>query len=55
MNGERAFSVGSPISDLQAPIGPGFSRPKRKRTFTGLKPSEIKIVEASIPEPLREA
>ena len=55
MNGERAHSVGTPISDLQGPIGPGFSRPKHKRTFTGLKASEIKNVEASIPEPLREA
>jgi hypothetical protein len=52
---ERKPSVGAPIADLQGPIGPGFSRPKHKRTFTGLGPSEIKNVEASIPEPLREA
>ncbi|KAJ5391733.1 hypothetical protein N7509_007223 [Penicillium cosmopolitanum] len=52
---ERKPSVGVPIADLQGPVGPGFSRPKHKRTFTGLGPSEIKNVEASIPEPLREA
>ncbi|KAJ5793836.1 Phosphorylase [Penicillium paradoxum] len=52
---ERKPSVGAPIADLQGPIGPGFSRPKHKRTFTGLGPAEIKHVEASIPEPLREA
>ncbi|KAJ6143590.1 hypothetical protein N7471_003043 [Penicillium samsonianum] len=52
---ERRSSVGAPIADLQGPVGPGFSRPKHKRTFTGFGPSEIKNVEASIPEPLREA
>lgn len=52
---ERRPSVGAPIADLQGPVGPGFSRPKHKRTFTGLGPAEIKNVEASIPEPLREA
>ncbi|KAJ9481987.1 hypothetical protein VN97_g11465 [Penicillium thymicola] len=52
---ERRLSVGAPIDDLQGPVGPGFSRPKHKRTFTGLGPAEIKNVEASIPEPLREA
>ncbi|KAJ5135421.1 Phosphorylase [Penicillium bovifimosum] len=52
---ERRPSVGAPIADLQGPVGPGFSRPKHKRTFTGLGPAEIKHVEASIPEPLREA
>ncbi|KAJ5975751.1 hypothetical protein N7481_009458 [Penicillium waksmanii] len=52
---ERKPSVGVPIDDLQGPVGPGFSRPKHKRTFTGFGPSEIKSVEASIPEPLREA
>ncbi|KAJ9298273.1 CAZyme family GT35 [Paecilomyces variotii] len=52
---ERRPSIGAPISDLQGPIGPGFSRPKHRRTFTGFGPSEIKSVEASIPEPLREA
>ncbi|CAI7642962.1 unnamed protein product [Penicillium pancosmium] len=52
---ERKPSVGVPIADLQGPVGPGFSRPKHKRTFTGFGPSEIKNVEASIPEPLREA
>lgn len=51
---ERKPSVGAPIS-LQGPVGPGFSRPKHKRTYTGFGPAEIKSVEASIPEPLREA
>jgi starch phosphorylase len=52
---ERRPSVGAPIADLQGPVGPGFNRPKHKRTFTGFGPAEIKNVEASIPEPLREA
>ncbi|KAK2735273.1 Non-essential glycogen phosphorylase [Onygenales sp. PD_40] len=52
---ERRQSVGAPISDLKGPIGPGFSRPKHKRTFTGLGAKDIKIAEASIPEPQREA
>lgn len=47
--------MGAPISDITGPVGPGFSRPKHKRTFTGLGPTEIKKVEASIPEPQREA
>ncbi|OJJ49906.1 hypothetical protein ASPZODRAFT_139252 [Penicilliopsis zonata CBS 506.65] len=52
---ERRPSVGTPISELQGPVGPGFSRPKHKRTFTGFGPAEIKSVEASLPENLREA
>ena len=52
---ERKLSVGAPISDLQGPVGPGFTRPKHKRTFTGFGPGEIKNVEASIPEAQREA
>ncbi|PKY08846.1 glycogen phosphorylase [Aspergillus campestris IBT 28561] len=52
---ERRPSIGAPVSELQGPVGPGFSRPKHKRTFTGFGPAEIKSVEASIPEPLREA
>ena len=47
--------MGAPISELTGPVGPGFSRPKHKRTFTGFGPGEIKSVEASIPEPQREA
>jgi glycogen phosphorylase len=48
--------MGAPISSLmQGPIGPGFSRRKHKRTFTGFGAGEIKSVEASIPEPQREA
>ncbi|KAJ6145755.1 Glycogen/starch/alpha-glucan phosphorylase [Penicillium chermesinum] len=52
---ERRPSIGAPIADLQGPIGPGFSRPKHKRTFTGFGANDIKTVEASIPEQLREA
>lgn len=52
---ERKASYGAPISELMGPVGPGFSRPKLRRTFTGLAPAEIKSVEASIPEQLREA
>ncbi|RAO66085.1 uncharacterized protein BHQ10_002097 [Talaromyces amestolkiae] len=50
---ERKPSIGVPVAELQA-VGPGFSRPKHKRTFTGFGPAEIKAVEASIPEHLRE-
>lgn len=52
---ERKPSMGAPISQLQGPVGPGFERPKHKRTATGLAPSEIKSVESSIPEAQREA
>ncbi|KAL5342388.1 glycosyl transferase [Aspergillus crustosus] len=52
---ERRPSVGAPVSSLQGPIGPGFSRPKHKRNYTGFGRAEIKSVEASIPEKLREA
>jgi len=38
------------------PVGPqGMTRPKHKRTVTGLGPAEIKSIEASIPEPQRDA
>ncbi|PCG91152.1 Glycogen/starch/alpha-glucan phosphorylase [Penicillium occitanis (nom. inval.)] len=49
---ERKPSIGVPVAELQA-VGPGFSRPKHKRTYTGFGPAEIKVVEASIPEHLR--
>ncbi|KAF2731304.1 glycogen phosphorylase-like protein [Polyplosphaeria fusca] len=52
---ERRPSTSAPLSDLKGPIGPAFTRPKHKRTVTGFGPSEIKSVEASIPEPQREA
>jgi starch phosphorylase len=52
---ERRPSVGAPVSSLQGPIGPGFSRPKHKRNYTGFGRAEIKSVEASIPDALREA
>ena len=52
---ERRPSVGAPPSDpLVGPIGPGFSRPKHKRTFTGFGAQEIKSVESSIPDARRE-
>jgi len=48
--------VGVPIVDIQGSVAPsGISRPKHKRTFTGFGAGEIKSVEASIPEPQREA
>ena len=53
---ERKLSMSAPISSLmQAPVGPAFSRPKHKRTFTGFGAGDIKSVEASIPEPQRDA
>ncbi|KAK3076967.1 Non-essential glycogen phosphorylase, partial [Coniosporium uncinatum] len=52
---ERTPSMSAPLSDLKGPVGPGFSRPKHKRTVTGFGPGEIKSVEASIPEGQREA
>ena len=52
---ERKPSIGTPISQLQGPIGPGFSRPKHKRTATGFGAGDIKAVESSIPEHMREA
>ncbi|KAI9760375.1 MAG: GPI inositol deacylase [Chaenotheca gracillima] len=52
---ERKPSTSAPIGDLQGPVGPGFTRPKHKRTITGFGPQEIKSVENSIPEPQREA
>ncbi len=44
---ERRPSTGAPIHDLQGPVGPGFSRPKHKRTFTGFGAGEIKSVEGT--------
>ncbi|KAL2121526.1 hypothetical protein VTJ04DRAFT_5553 [Mycothermus thermophilus] len=53
---ERRPSVGAPIVDIQGSVFPaGISRPKHKRTLTGFGASEIKVVEASIPEPQRAA
>jgi starch phosphorylase len=52
---ERKPSMSAPLSELQGPVGPDFTRPKHKRTVTGFGPSEIKAVEASIPEPQRAA
>ncbi len=53
---ERRPSTSAPLADLKGPVGPAnFTRPKHKRTVTGFGPGEIKNVEASIPEPQREA
>ncbi|RDW79616.1 alpha-1,4 glucan phosphorylase [Coleophoma cylindrospora] len=53
---ERRLSGGAGLSDFPGPVGPvGISRPKHKRTFTGFGATEIKSVEASIPENQREA
>ncbi|KAM0484400.1 hypothetical protein ACHAPX_001823 [Trichoderma viride] len=53
---ERRPSTGAPLVDIQGAVGPaGISRPKHRRTFTGFGAGEIKHVEASIPEPQREA
>lgn len=51
---DRKPSMSAPVSDL-GQIGPGFTRPKHKRTVTGFGANEIKAVEASIPEPQRAA
>ncbi|KAI9695950.1 MAG: Non-essential glycogen phosphorylase [Bogoriella megaspora] len=52
---QRKPSTSAPLSDLQGPVGPAFTRPKHKRTSTGFGPNEIKSVESSIPEPQRAA
>ncbi|KAI9696228.1 MAG: Non-essential glycogen phosphorylase [Candelina mexicana] len=52
---ERRPSTSAPISDLKGPVGPGFTRPKHKRTSTGFGAAEIRSVESSIPEPQRDA
>uniref|UniRef100_A0A8H7NPM8 Alpha-1,4 glucan phosphorylase n=1 Tax=Bionectria ochroleuca TaxID=29856 RepID=A0A8H7NPM8_BIOOC len=53
---QRRPSTSAPIVDIQGSVGPeGITRPKHKRTATGFGPGEIKSVEASIPEPQREA
>ncbi|RDW92008.1 alpha-1,4 glucan phosphorylase [Coleophoma crateriformis] len=53
---ERRLSGGAGLADFSGPVGPvGISRPKHKRTFTGFGATEIKSVEASIPENQREA
>ena len=46
--------MGASVTDL-ASLGPGFSRPKHKRTTTGIGPQEIKSVEAAIPQEQRAA
>ncbi|KAK4240371.1 carbohydrate phosphorylase-domain-containing protein [Achaetomium macrosporum] len=52
----NALKDSAPIVDIQGSVVPeGISRPKHRRTFTGFGAGEIKHVEASIPEPQREA
>ncbi|KAI1468706.1 glycosyltransferase family 35 protein [Daldinia caldariorum] len=52
---ERRPSTAAPIVDIVGSVSPaGISRPKHKRTFTGFGASEIKSVEAAIPEPQRK-
>ncbi|OTA69556.1 glycosyltransferase family 35 protein [Hypoxylon sp. EC38] len=52
---ERRPSTAAPIVDIVGSVSPaGISRPKHKRTYTGFGASEIKSVEAAIPEPQRE-
>jgi starch phosphorylase len=53
---QRRPSSSAPVSDLQGPIGPaGVSRPKHKRTITGFGASDIKSVEAEIPDEQKTA
>ncbi|KAI1253389.1 Non-essential glycogen phosphorylase [Eutypa lata] len=53
---ERRPSTNAPVVDIIGSVGPaGISRPKHKRALTGFGPGEIKTVEASIPEPQRDA
>ena len=47
--------MGASVSALKDSVDPGFTRPKHKRTATGLPPQEIKSVEAAIPEGQRAA
>ncbi|KAI1102175.1 glycosyltransferase family 35 protein [Jackrogersella minutella] len=52
---ERRPSTAAPIVDIVGSVSPaGISRPKHKRTFTGFGASDIKSVEAAIPEPQRD-
>lgn len=52
---QRTPSMGSSVADMKESADPGFSKPKHRRTATGLGPKEIKSVEAAIPEAQREA
>lgn len=53
---QRRPSTTAPVADLQGPIGPpGMSRPKHKRTVTGLGPADIKSAEAQIPDSQKAA
>lgn len=53
---QRRPSTNAPVAELQGPIGPaGMTRPKHKRTVTGLGPSDIKSAEAEIPDAQKAA
>lgn len=48
---QRRPSTSAPVAEIQGPIGPpGISRPKHKRTVTGFGATDIKSVEAEIPD-----
>jgi len=52
----RRPSTSAPVAELSGPIGPaGITRPKHKRTITGFGASDIKSVEAEIPDAQKSA
>ncbi|KAI5195072.1 glycosyl transferase [Aureobasidium subglaciale] len=52
----RRPSTSAPVAELSGPIGPaGITRPKHKRTITGFGASDIKSVEAEIPDEQKTA
>ena len=52
----RRPSTSAPVAELSGPIGPaGITRPKHKRTITGFGASDIKSVEAEIPDAQKTA
>jgi hypothetical protein len=52
----RRPSTSAPVAELSGPIGPaGVTRPKHKRTITGFGASDIKSVEAEIPDEQKSA
>ena len=52
---ERTLSTHAPISAFSQPVGPqNMTRPKHRRTATGFGPGDIKAVESSIPEHMRD-
>jgi glycogen phosphorylase len=51
---DELFQLQLPTNNCSQ-VGPGFTRPKHKRTATGFGAGDIKAVESSIPEHMREA